>query len=1237
MLTERFLLAYQKYPLSILLSNNSMLPVTEQSHPFAKNLDGRLSPEAFLRILRQCDAQVFTGVDGAVGLLDEPMLRRVSRSTLGARSALQQELGSVVMTGCGTSGRLAFLTSRRYAKRHPGKFCYAHAGGDAALLLSDELPEDDFVRGEEDVMRALSANVERHGGPPSSTPTKVDVYVIGVSCGLSAPYVAGQMARYASAEMSTSLRDKLEVRSHGVAWVGFNPAALVRETPFPAHYGDRNAAPSLRSLAMQLDQASDPAAGGAAGGSRAGPESTLINPIIGPEPISGSSRMKGGTATLILLDVICRGAARSEASASTPESIGRLLQEFQCVHSATYLCGAQSGLHELMEACATAIRSGGHVYYLGAGSAGCVAAIDLSEMPDTYGAPFHQMRAFIAGGWSEMQNSEGDISNQNPLLRCSLNDFETEILGTLTAQDLVIAVVSAIPDDHDNDSATSAGLADIARLVSCCVKGGARCCSVSVENLSVHHMTAQHAIPYLCALRSSCTTNVIVQLADTCDGAHSDLAVKLLLNAVSTFGQAAGRGAVYRGTMIGTGPSNDKIYDRCIRLIADTMECSAHDSEVALLRAIYGLDSRHEAEMLLRTKPRREHIVAALQPEHERHRPQSVLPIAFLLAKAHVPGHPGWSYADAKLHVEQEPLLFRLLENDRVLVEHRRSGAPTTLCKSDHTHAAIDVVLGVDIGGTKVRCGLVHAGTGAIVFRSVCALGDKDRSPAAFLSVVTREIRNSIAFASGQANEEVPNPDKPKRRPLNVIAVGIGQPGHVAPDGSIQCLAAFPDWGTSLVPLKSAVEQCITTFVSEATTCAVTHPPSVFVFDDAESALAGELMFGAARLAPTAVMLTVGTGIGSAVSFANGVLHRGGRGLIELGHSLLWAPPNWDTHGQRGAALPTSPQCPCGQRGCVELAASGTAIKALQSCGQAFGDAVHSAAQALTVCTLNAVRAYDPDVVVFGGGLGQEMVARVRREYRTRAWSLHDDCAEVPFMPASCVEPGVQGAAALALRLVRPVTSRSRFSLRRARRESDLDGLLNVCLKTGDAGADASHLFSDPKLLGNIYVAPYVFLSSTFAFALIDNDMQDFGGVCGYVLGVLSTDAFQQACASSWRPDLRQQYRGHTNLLPNEKALVDEMILAPDDVLDAPRADWTKYPSHMHIDILPHAQGVGFGVIMVQRLLACLVGAGSTGVHLGMAPTNSRAFAFYTKLGFQRIPPIATEEEKEWILGMSLT
>ncbi|CAF5214055.1 unnamed protein product, partial [Rotaria magnacalcarata] len=58
------------------------------------------------------------------------------------------------------------------------------------------------------------------------------------------------------------------------------------------------------------------------------------------------------------------------------------------------------------------------------------------------------------------------------------------------------------------------------------------------------------------------------------------------------------------------------------------------------------------------------------------------------------------------------------------------------------------------------------------------------------------------------------------------------------------------------------------------------------------------------------------------------------------------------------------------------------------------------------------------------------------------------------------------------------------------------------------------------------------------------------------------------------------------------------------------------YPSHLHIDLLPKAQGQGYGTKMIHHIVDELKRLGSKGVHLQMSANNVRAFRFYTKVGF---------------------
>lgn len=188
------------------------------------------------------------------------------------------------------------------------------------------------------------------------------------------------------------------------------------------------------------------------------------------------------------------------------------------------------------------------------------------------------------------------------------------------------------------------------------------------------------------------------------------------------------------------------------------------------------------------------------------------------------------------------------------------------------------------------------------------------------------------------------------------------------------------------------------------------------------------------------------------------------------------------------------------------------------------------------------------------------------------------------------------------------------FSIREFADE-DLDAVLEACLKTGDAGADASPKFPNhPKLLGMRWAAPYCKLGTELAFVL-----EDPQGVCGYVLGALDSKLFYekargflQAAARAY-PEPPPASKGRWGL---EEELAHE-IHHPTMYL--PDALYAAYPSHLHIDISPRAQGRRLGGKMMGVLLQKLREAGSAGVHLEMAPENARALRFYGKLGFQKL------------------
>jgi ribosomal protein S18 acetylase RimI-like enzyme len=180
-------------------------------------------------------------------------------------------------------------------------------------------------------------------------------------------------------------------------------------------------------------------------------------------------------------------------------------------------------------------------------------------------------------------------------------------------------------------------------------------------------------------------------------------------------------------------------------------------------------------------------------------------------------------------------------------------------------------------------------------------------------------------------------------------------------------------------------------------------------------------------------------------------------------------------------------------------------------------------------------------------------------------------------------------------------------------RETDHDALCEICLKTGDAGKDASWREDDPRLMGQIYAVPYQVLEPGFAF-VVDGT----SGVVGYLLGALDTANFNARLTAQWYPALRRRVSdpGSNRSTWRNSDWARHAIHHPG--LDLPDA-LAGYPSHGHIDLLPSARGRGIGRRCMRFLEQRLAAAGSTGLHLDVHPRNGNAQRFYAGLGYERV------------------
>ncbi len=251
-----------------------------------------------------------------------------------------------------------------------------------------------------------------------------------------------------------------------------------------------------------------------------------------------------------------------------------------------------------------------------------------------------------------------------------------------------------------------------------------------------------------------------------------------------------------------------------------------------------------------------------------------------------------------------------------------------------------------------------------------------------------------------------------------VAAVGLGIPATIDHDNGIAISAVN-------LPLEDVA---IRELVGERTGL------PVFVDNDATVAALAEHLYGAARGAENAVMLTVGTGIGGGL-ILGGEVYRGSTGAgAELGHTVIEAD---------------GPRCQgnCPGRGCVEALASGTAIGRegraaaerepesvlgrMLAAGETIdGKAVTEAAlggdarargvfdligSRLGVALASFANIFEPEVFVVGGGViaaGDLLLDPARRELEERALP---PMKRIPVVAAELgPDAGMIGAAAMA-------------------------------------------------------------------------------------------------------------------------------------------------------------------------------------------------------------------------------
>ncbi|MDB5053660.1 MAG: hypothetical protein JWM44_1710 [Bacilli bacterium] len=299
----------------------------------------------------------------------------------------------------------------------------------------------------------------------------------------------------------------------------------------------------------------------------------------------------------------------------------------------------------------------------------------------------------------------------------------------------------------------------------------------------------------------------------------------------------------------------------------------------------------------------------------------------------------------------------------------------------------VKFAVGIDIGGTKTAIGIVDE-KGTIAAQQTIHT-DLTKTPEQMVQIIAEVVKLL------QQQNEISDKD--------ILGIGIGGPGPLdTASGKFTCPPNLPSWSNFKV-----VEQFAQFFKCP-----------IQLQNDATAAALAEKWLGAAQENRNFIYMTISTGIGAGL-FLNGALFAGSYGNAgDVGHIVI---------------DPAMGTCKCGQNGCFEWVASGTAIARLAterlgretSTKEVFAGydrrdpqmvaLVEQVFEYIGMGVVSLINTFDPEKFVIGGGVsqvGEPLFTAVRSYVKT--YALSPAGRETQIVPALLNQnAGFIGAAAL--------------------------------------------------------------------------------------------------------------------------------------------------------------------------------------------------------------------------------
>ncbi len=236
---------------------------------------------------------------------------------------------------------------------------------------------------------------------------------------------------------------------------------------------------------------------------------------------------------------------------SARELVELFVEEERFVQDA--LRGAIVDLAKAIETVTGALRKGGRLFYIGAGSSGRIGVLDASEIPPTFGASSDLVQGIIAGGVTALHRSVEGAEDEESVGALAMDERGTkdvDVVIGITASGCTPFVLGAL------GRAKSLGAKTILLTCNPATRGD------ELGNLAIHLAVGPEILTGSTRLKAGTAT-------------------KVALNIIST-GAMVALGKVRGNLMIDLHTSSTKLRDRAVRLVADLANCDYNSARERL-------------------------------------------------------------------------------------------------------------------------------------------------------------------------------------------------------------------------------------------------------------------------------------------------------------------------------------------------------------------------------------------------------------------------------------------------------------------------------------------------------------------------------------------------------------------------------------------------------------------------------------------------------------------------------